>query len=165
MTSVRLVQLLGEPQQRPYDHELSGDTRTYAALATPKGLAEIAGYAFGIGPPKTSVIPRDAAGRSLPATSLVRDAHAAGLVVHPYTFRNENLFLPQELRSESGSSANAAARHGRAHEEYALFYALGVDGVFSDHPDTAVAARQARLPERSGSAGSGENTSFPRRRE
>ncbi|MGQ0529463.1 MAG: glycerophosphodiester phosphodiesterase [Panacagrimonas sp.] len=143
MTRVRLVQLFGEPQQRPYDHELGGDPRTYADLATPDGLAQIARYAFGIGPPKTSLIPRDLAGRSGPASRLVNDAHAAGLVVHAYTFRNENRFLPSELRSDQ--SDTATARHGRALDEYAQFYALGVDGVFSDHPDTAIRAREQFL--------------------
>ena len=67
------------------------------------------------------------------------DAHAAGLVVHPYTFRNENQFLPLEARR--GTDANA---YGDAFAEYDAFYAAGVDGVFADNPDTAVAARAER---------------------
>jgi glycerophosphoryl diester phosphodiesterase len=69
----------------------------------------------------------------------VDDAHAAGLRVVPYTFRDENRFLPAELRS--GEDPNA---HGDAEAEYRQYYALGVDGVFSDHPDTAKAARDGR---------------------
>ena len=148
MTRVRLVQLFGGPSQRPFDHVLSGDPRTYADLASPAGLAQIAGYAFGIGPPKTSIIPRDAAGNSLSATSLVGDAHAAGLIVHPYTFRNENSFLPLELRVGNPVDPAAATFYGRALHEYAQFYALGVDGLFSDNPDTAVEARKAFLGRR-----------------
>ncbi|HEY3189593.1 MAG TPA: glycerophosphodiester phosphodiesterase family protein, partial [Solirubrobacteraceae bacterium] len=133
---VPLIQLLGPPGTRPYDFTATGDTRTYADLATPAGLRGIAGYADGIGPPKESIVPRDAAGRSLARTSLVSDAHAAGLLVHPYTFRNENAFLPLELRSGSDPAA-----YGNALAEDAQFFGLGVDGLFTDNPDTAVEAR------------------------
>ena len=81
-------------------------------------------------------MPRDAAGNSLPATTFVTDAHAARLLVHPYTFRNENSFLPLELRSSTDPAA-----YGNAIAEYEQFFGLGVDGVFSDNPDTAVEAR------------------------
>jgi glycerophosphoryl diester phosphodiesterase len=64
----------------------------------------------------------------LPASRVVEDAHALGLVVHPYTFRNEPARLAANYR------ANPAL-------EYVQFYQLGVDGVFSDFADTAVAAR------------------------
>jgi glycerophosphoryl diester phosphodiesterase len=136
MLKVRLVQLLGSPGTRPYDFTATGDGRTYADLATPAGLGEIATYADGLGPPKESIVPRDAAGRSLPPTSLVTDAHAAGLFVHPYTFRNENAFLPLELRSGSDPAA-----YGNALAEDVQFFGLGVDGLFTDNPDTAVEAR------------------------
>ena len=96
---VPLVQLLGAPSARPYDFTISGDPRTYAAMATPGGLSDIARYADGVGPSKDYIVPRDAGGSSLPPTSFVDDAHDAGLLVHPYTFRNENTFLPLELGS------------------------------------------------------------------
>jgi glycerophosphoryl diester phosphodiesterase len=134
---VPLVQLLSSPGLKPYDFVVSGDLRTYADLATPAGLREIARYADGVGPSKDYIVPRDATGRSLPPTSFVGDAHKARLVVHPYTFRNENSFLPLELRS----SADPAA-YGNALAEYEQFYALGVDGLFSDNSDTAVEARK-----------------------
>lgn len=137
MTQVPLIQLLGDASQRPFDFVLGGDTRTYGQLATPAGLREIARYADGVGPSKSYLVPRDASGKSLPATRFVADAHAAGLLVHPYTFRNENAFLPAELRMGA-----LPADYGRALDEYAQFYALGVDGLFSDHPDTAVEARR-----------------------
>jgi len=135
--AVPLVQLLGAPGRRPYDFTDSGDTRTWADLATPAGLEEIAGYADAVGLPKDYIVPRDADGRSLPPTSFVADAHEAGLAVHPFTFRNENRFLPLELRSSADP-----AEYGDALAEYAQFYALGVDGLFSDNSDTAVEARR-----------------------
>jgi glycerophosphoryl diester phosphodiesterase len=134
---VPIVQLFGAPATRPYDFVVAGDDRTYADLATAEGLRGVARYADGAGPSKDYIVPRDAAGNSLPPTRFVRDAHRAGLEVHPYTFRNENSFLPLELRTSTDPAA-----YGRAFEEYEQFFALGVDGVFSDNPDTAVEARE-----------------------
>jgi glycerophosphoryl diester phosphodiesterase len=105
-------------------------------LTGPADLEEIATYADAVGPPKNLIVPRDATGRSLPPTTFVRDAHRADLLVHPYTFRNENQFLPLELRTSTDPNA-----YGRAFAEYAQFFDLGVDGLFSDNPDTAVEAR------------------------
>jgi glycerophosphoryl diester phosphodiesterase len=136
---VPLVQLLSTPTARPYDFVVSGDPRTYGELATPRGLNDIGRYADGVGPSKDYIVPREASGRSLEPTAFVRDAHRAGLLVHPYTFRNENAFLPLELRS----SADPAA-YGNAFAEYEQFFALGVDGLFSDNPDTAVESRPGR---------------------
>lgn len=130
-TGVRLVQLLsdeGGPADRP--------GLSYRDMATPAGLAAIARYADAIGPAKALIIPRGPDGRSQQATSLVADAHAAGLVVHPWTFRSENYFLPAELRRGEDPRA-----HGDAAAEYRRFHALGVDGLFSDFPADAVAAR------------------------
>jgi glycerophosphoryl diester phosphodiesterase len=128
---VPLVQLLGGRTQKPV-----GDSRTYAQLATPAGLAEVAEYADGIGPSKDYVVPRKADGSSAPSTTFVDDAHDAGLVVHPYTFRRENTFLPLELRSSSDP-----AGIGDLASELRQFFALGVDGVFTDNPDVAVQVR------------------------
>lgn len=120
---------------------LSGDARTYGQLATLAGLIEIARYADGVGPSKNYIVPRDSAGFSLPPTSFVDDAHAAGPLAHPCTLHNENNFLPAELRVGDSADPAFAANYGRAIAEYAQFYALGVDGLFSDNPDTAVEAR------------------------
>ncbi|MFC9126644.1 glycerophosphodiester phosphodiesterase family protein [Streptomyces sp. NPDC057099] len=107
----------------PYD--LPG--RTYKEMMTPAGLAEIAEYADWIGPDKSSVA----------ATSLVADAHAAGLRIGPYTFRAENQFLPAQFRRGSGAND-----FGDAFTEYALYYRMGVDAVVTDFPDLAVMARR-----------------------
>jgi glycerophosphoryl diester phosphodiesterase len=133
---VPLVQLYGSRAGRPYDFVVSGDRRTYADLATPAGLEWVARYADGAGPSKDYVVPRDTTGRSLPPTAFVADAHRAGLVVHPYTFRAENTFLPLELRSSADP-----AEYGDFTAEVRQFLDLGVDGLFTDHPDRAVAAR------------------------
>jgi glycerophosphoryl diester phosphodiesterase len=133
---VPLVQLLDSKTSQPADLKGTSDHRTYGDLATPAGLRDIARYADGVGPSKDYIVPRDSTGRSLPPTSFIGDAHAAGLLVHPYTFRNENQFLPLELRS----SANPA-EYGNAIAEDQQFFQLGVDGLFTDNADTAVEAR------------------------
>jgi glycerophosphoryl diester phosphodiesterase len=138
-----LVQLFAGPTTRPADFVASGDPRTYGDMATPDGLRDIASYADGVGPDKAYVIPRDAAGNLTSPTTFVRDAHRAGLVVHPYTFRNENQFLPVNFRV--GTDPNA---YGNAFGEYAAFYAAGVDGLFADNPDTALEARDGTEDER-----------------
>lgn len=135
MTRVPLVQLLNSSGQ-PYDFTVNNDPRTYADLAKPAGLAEIRRYAQGIGANKNLIVPRDQAGNLQAPTTLVADAHRAGLLVHAWTFRNENTFLPASFRVGGDPK-----QYGNAALEYALFFGLGVDGVFSDNPDTADAAR------------------------
>ena len=134
-----LVQLYGSKTSQPFDLRGTRDARTYGDLATRTGLREVAEYADGAGPPKDYIVPRNPDGSSGRPTSFVGDAHRAGLVVHPYTFRNENQFLPLELRSSADPNA-----YGDAISEYEQFFALGVDGLFSDNPDTAIEARGQR---------------------
>jgi glycerophosphoryl diester phosphodiesterase len=139
-TRLRLVQLLDE-LGRPYDLVVSGDPRTYKDLATPAGLAEIAGYADGVGTNKNLLVPRDAQGRLGQPTTLVGDAHRAGLLVHPWTFRRENNFLPSDFRQGNPASPLFLAAPGDLPAELELFWRLGVDGLFTDNPDVAVATR------------------------
>lgn len=114
-TPVRLIQLVsgGSPADRRTDASIP----TYEAMLAPAGLAEVATYAFGIGAEKRLVLP-DKAGE----TTLVADAHAAGLAVHIWTIRREPVFVSTRF---SGDVA----------EEIRAFVAAGVDGIFSDHPD------------------------------
>jgi len=140
MTNVQLVQLI-DATGKPYDFVVSGDPRTYADLVTPAGLAEIATYADGIGPNKNLIVPRDAQNRLMAPTTLVRDAHRAGLVLHPWTFRRENTFLPEDFRQGNPASPFYLQATGDFPAELRLFYKLGVDGLFSDNPDAAVAVR------------------------
>ncbi|NED99660.1 glycerophosphodiester phosphodiesterase [Phytoactinopolyspora halotolerans] len=134
-TSAPLVQLVNL-NGRPYDWEHHGHGRTFADLLTPAGLQEVSRYASAIGVHKSLVIPRDPDGRLARSNGLVAHAHDAGLAVHAWTFRNENAFLPSEHRRGA-----QAAMFGDAFAEYAAYFNAGVDGVFTDHPDTAITAR------------------------
>ena len=152
--NIPLVQLFGGSGQ-PYDFVVAGDTRTYTDLSTPAGLAEIAEYAAGIGPNKQRIVPLatvDADGNGQPddlngdgaisdgdrvtgaPTTLIADAHDAGLLVHLYTLRNESFFLPD---SYEGDPIN----------EYEQFIELGVDGFFTDFPGTGFTARSTFIEE------------------
>jgi glycerophosphoryl diester phosphodiesterase len=139
MTELRLVQLIGDLNSGPADRSGIG----YAAMVTAAGLKAIAAYADGIGPEKSAVIPRGADGRLAAPTRLVAEAHAAGLVVHPYTFRKENYFLPDDFKV--GADPRAA---GDLTGEVCAFLEAGVDGVFSDDPGVAVKARDGCKPDR-----------------
>lgn len=135
MTRVPLVQLIDASGQ-PYDFAVSGDPRTYADLVTPEGLRFIAKYADGIGVSKSLVIPRDANGHLGAPTRVVRDARKAGLVVHVWTLRAENNFLPMNLRLGSDPSSL-----GDMPAEARALLEAGVDGYFTDHPNLGVIAR------------------------
>jgi glycerophosphoryl diester phosphodiesterase len=131
---VPLLQLTSA-EGAPADLVAKGDPRTWQDIVSPQGLKEVATYATYLGPEKNQIIPRDAAGNLTTPSSLVPDAHAAGLRVQPYTFRNENSFLPANLRS----SADPAA-WGDVFAEERAFLDAGVDGFFADQPDTALEA-------------------------
>jgi glycerophosphoryl diester phosphodiesterase len=133
---VPLVQLTSA-SGAPFDFVDSGDPRTYKDITSAAGLRDVAKYAKGLGPDKNQVIPRDSAGFLTTPTALVRDAHRAGLVVHPYTFRAENNFLPADFRSSTVPS-----QYGDLFAEIEAFRATGIDGLFSDNPDIVVAAEQ-----------------------
>jgi glycerophosphoryl diester phosphodiesterase len=142
------------PYDRPYDWTLAGVTKLFSSMVTPAGLAEIKTYADGIGPWKPYIIPvkgqLDAAGNlrdingdgkanlndasSQAPTSLIADAHKAGLLVHAYTFRNEK----RRLTADHGGDPKV---------EYLQYYRLGIDGLFSDFADTALQARETYLKE------------------
>jgi len=93
-----------------------------------------------IGANKNLIVPRDASNRLLAPTTLIDRAHRKRLIVHGWTFRNENTFLPADFRQGNPASATYLHATGDAPGAYGLFYGLGIDGLFSD-PDTAVAAR------------------------
>jgi glycerophosphoryl diester phosphodiesterase len=158
MTPVRLVQLVDAndvnpdgsldytaPFDRPFDWTASGDprllARTFGFFATDAGLREIKTYADGIGPWKRYIVssvpipgssaPGEASRKAVPPPvnpDLIERAHKVGLLIHTWTFRNEQRRL---LSDYAGNPVN----------EYLEFYRLGIDGVFSDFADTAVASR------------------------
>jgi len=147
LTPVPLIQLI-DIAGRPYDLAAAADSRSYTDLLTPVGLAEIATYAAGIGVHKGLIIPRTPADRLLAATSLIDSAHAAGLVVHAWTFRHENDFLPSDFRKGDPNQSGYAAALGDLHAECLRFLERGLDGLFSDHADVARKARNAFVPAR-----------------
>lgn len=128
-TATRLIQLV-DGTGAPWDWVAAGHPGSYADLCTRAGLERVAGYADGIGPHKRLIVPESLDGALTAPTSLVADAHDAGLLVHPWTFRREPEFLH-------------ASYAGNAARELQQFAALGVDGVFADFSDVAVAAFQA----------------------
>lgn len=115
---------------------------SYRDMISERGLAAIRDYAVGIGVEKAMIIPRDGAGSSQAPTGLIRDAHVARLAVHAWAFRAENYFLPTQLRRGDARAPDYLRQHGDLDAELRAFYAAGVDGVFSDFPGAAVAARQ-----------------------
>lgn len=127
------VVLLSGATSRPWDFVQAGDPRTVADLVTPEGLRWIASYAKGIGPTLDLVIPKDASGRLGDPTTLVRDAHAQGLILHPYTHRNENSFLPADFRRGTDPTS-----YGDSFGALKRYLDTGIDGIFSDNPDTAL---------------------------
>ncbi|MEU9884931.1 glycerophosphodiester phosphodiesterase [Sphaerisporangium sp. NPDC051011] len=139
-TRLRLIQLM-EATGAPRDLVVAGDPRTYRDLATPEGLREIAGYADGIGVHVRLVVPGDE-GRGAP-TSLVTDAHRAGLPIHVWTVRPENAYLPAGFRTGDPKAPGYAAAHGDVEGWLTRLYGLGVDGVFTDDPGVASRARDA----------------------
>jgi glycerophosphoryl diester phosphodiesterase len=140
LTDAPLVQLINATG-KPYDFVVSGDPRTYSDLASPAGLHVIAGYADGVGPSTAWIVPTPGNVAGAP-TSFVVDAHREKLAVHPWTFRRENTFLPEQYRQGNPGSPAYLAATGDLAGWLELFYELGVDGVFSDNSDTAVAVRE-----------------------
>jgi glycerophosphoryl diester phosphodiesterase len=138
LTRAPLIQLI-DASGAPYDLKAAGDPRTYADLVTPEGLAEIEEYADGVGANKNLVLPRDpATGATGEPSELVPDAHEAGLLVHIWTMRDENQFMATNFRL--GADPNAK---GDILAEVTAFLEAGVDGMFADHPDSAIEAREA----------------------
>ena len=130
--------LLTTVEGGPYDLHREGTT--YAELTTADSMRRLAQWIDGLGPEKEQIIPLLADGSLGEPTSFVEDAHAAGLVVTPWTFRAENQFLPTSYRSGAGPQ-----EFGRAVDEVLAFLQAGVDGVFCDQPDVCVRAREIFL--------------------
>lgn len=132
LSPLPLIYLIDDPEMMPFDHVVSGDKRNYKEMLTPASLKEISSTVYGIGPYKRYILPENDKGEALPPTTLIADAHAVGLKVHPYTFRNEAQYLLKDYQ-------------GDPQKEYLQFFELGVDGLFSDFPDQAILAKKTYL--------------------
>ncbi|WP_428993988.1 glycerophosphodiester phosphodiesterase [Dyella terrae] len=129
--NIRLLQLLGDAKEEPYDVVAAGKKLSFAQMMTPAGLRDIAGYADAIGPNIRSIIPLAADGTLGKPTSLAHDAHAVKLELHPYTFRPENYF--QAKNFWQGSDPKTFNEAGSIAEIRAYLDA-GVDAFFTDDP-------------------------------
>ncbi len=129
MTGIRLIQLVAG-EDGPADKAAP----SYAAMMTPEGLKQVATYAWGIGPDKAMLWNGDA------PTTLVADAHAAGLRVHPWTYRAENYFVRPAFRKGTDPKA-----HGDVAGEIRAALGQGIDGFFTDFPHIGVETRNAFL--------------------
>jgi len=113
-TRIPLVQMLGE------NHWWPNSLVDYNYFRTPKGLEEIATYAIGIGPWIRHIYLGKDKHQKLLFTSLVRNAHSKGLIIHPYIFNKDQ--IPKGFK-DFNELLNV------------FFFQLGVDGVFTDFPD------------------------------
>jgi glycerophosphoryl diester phosphodiesterase len=138
-TDLRLVQLV-EASGVPVDLAASGDPTTYDDLVSPRGLRMVARYADAVGLAKSRLL-----GAPADAEALVDHANLSGLRVLAWTLRDENRFLSPRFRSGPDPD-----RRGDAAGELAALLDAGVDGIFCDHPDVALAARDAWRPARVG---------------
>lgn len=130
---VKTIFLLDDPQINAFDTVVEGKPRTYLSyVSSPEAMKELSALVYGIGPYKRYLIPTDANGNLTKPTPILALAHQFGLKVHPYTFRSDKEYLAKEY-------------NGDPKKEYIEFFKLGVDGLFSDFPDTAVAARKEFL--------------------
>ena len=120
MTPVRLVQLVNLTAATPDSMSL-----TFQSMRSPTGLRRVRRYADGIGVAKELLLTAAPDGSVGRASTLVRDAHAAGLLVHIWTIRSDAPFLPRMW-------------HGDEAAEVRAFAALGIDGLFTDFPANAV---------------------------
>jgi glycerophosphoryl diester phosphodiesterase len=119
----------------PWDLVRAGDARDYRALLQPRELARLAAVVSAVGVHKHLVIPWAANGQLAKPTALVADAHRAGLAVHAWTFRVENMFLPPALRS-----GTAAGARGEIEREIRAYLDAGLDGFFTDNADAGRSA-------------------------
>jgi glycerophosphoryl diester phosphodiesterase len=130
-SNIRLMQLTERPEGKPADVVAAGGALTFGQMYTPAGLREIKTYADVVAPPTRVIIPLGPDGRLAQPTSLVADAHAAGLLVHIWTFRPENVFLAQDFQDGTGPAGRNPAG---SIAEMRRYIDQGIDGFFTDDP-------------------------------
>ena len=128
---LRLTQLVDEGDGRPADVAAAGGRLTFAEMTSPAGLAEIARYADVVAPPTRALIPLGPGRKLGRPTTLVEDAHRAGLLVHSWTFRPENQFLAGDFQDGAGPDARNPAG---SVAEMRRYLQTGLDGFFTDDP-------------------------------
>ncbi len=130
-SNIKLMQLTERPSGLPGDVAAAGGDLTYGRMTSAEGLKAMAAYADVVAPPVRAIIPLGADGRLAAPTTLVRDAHAAGLLVQLWTFRPENQFLAADFKGPGGE--NARNPDGSV-AEIKRYLAEGIDGFFTDDP-------------------------------
>jgi len=129
--NIRLMQLVVNMDIRPMDVAKAGGKLTFHEMVSPAGMRDIATYADVVAPPTRDVIPLGKDERLAPPTSIVDDAHQAGLLLHTWTFRPENRFLAADFRDGNGENARNEAG---SVAEIKRYIQTGLDGFFSDDP-------------------------------
>ena len=133
-----LLVFLAEAKGAPADLVAAAGSkaRTYADHLTPAGLARLAAEVDGVSVSRKLLLKLDLTKNAVGVTDLVARAHAVGLVVFCWTLRAENKFLAKNNRVRGEVFA-----YGNWRREFELVYSSGLDGVFADQPDLAIAAR------------------------
>jgi glycerophosphoryl diester phosphodiesterase len=129
--NVQLMQLIEAPDNAPYDSIAAGRRRTYGAMLTAAGLAEIATYADWVSPNTRLLIPLGADGRLSKSTGVAAAARRAGLLVGTWTFRPENRFLAKDFWVGGNDTTRNAAG---SVAEIRRYLDEGLDGFFTDDP-------------------------------
>jgi glycerophosphoryl diester phosphodiesterase len=128
----KLVQLIDSAEKAPYDLVVAGDTRKYGDLLTQASIQQIAAYADGLGPYKLNLINVDANGAFLTPSEVIRYAHENNMIVHSWTFRPEDPFLPASLRTTGGTASTR--NEAGSITEIQQYLKAGLDGFFTDDP-------------------------------
>lgn len=129
--NIKLMQLVGGGPSMPADVVAAGGKLSWDDMIAPAGLVEIATYADVVAPPVRGVIPLNPDGKLGTPTTIVADAHKAGLLVRIWTFRPENHFLAADFKDSAG---DAARNRAGSVAEIRRYLQTGIDGFFTDDP-------------------------------
>ena len=129
--NTRLMQLVEPAAGKPADVVAAGSGPSYSEMVTPAGLRDVVRYADVIAPPVRAIISLGTDQKLGSPTTLVADAHRAGLLVHIWTFRPENFFLAADFRDAQGA---AGFNPAGSVKEIQTYLSTGIDGFFTDDP-------------------------------
>lgn len=139
----KIIQLYDDKETQPADFVEQNNKTKYADMATAQGLKMVAEYADGVGPWKPYIFNETFTAPS----DFVKNAHAVGLKVHPYTFRPENHFLAKDFKCSQKEIDAAQRCESGAAKEFEMYFKAGVDGVFTDDPGLGRKSLNAYLKE------------------